>query len=146
MIVFDSFFSLFRMQPMSLLHVDGKQTASGTNTQYQQRDTESEQYVTGNEAEKRCSEGGCGNEDKAPPDAHELQGHLETFIHGIACVARFHSLIAKELRQGYGHRYQGGTTTNGHHDGLLHILVAVVHLVEDVEGTDDADHCGNHIQ
>ena len=93
MIVFDSFFSLFRMQPMSLLHVDGKQTASGTHAQYQQGDTESEQHVTGNEAEECCSEGGCGNEDKASPDAHKLQGHLETFIHGIAVVACFHALI-----------------------------------------------------
>ncbi len=92
-IVFDTFFLLLRMQPMSLLHVDSKQTTTGTHDQYQQGDTKTEKHVTGNEAEERDSEGGCGNEDKAPPDAHKLQGHLETFIHGIAVVACFHTLI-----------------------------------------------------
>ena len=92
-IVFDTFFLLLRMQPMSLLHVDSKQSTSGTHAQYLQGDTETEEYVTGNETEKRHAEGDCCNEDKASPDAHKLQGHLETFIHGIAVVACFHTLI-----------------------------------------------------
>ena len=146
MIVFDFFFFLLGMQAVSLLQIDGKQTASGTDTQHKQGDAESKEDISGNEAEEGCSEGGCGNEDKASPDAHKLQGHLETFIHGVACVVRFHSLIAEELRQGNGHRYQCGTTANGHHDGLLDILVAVVHLVEHIEGSNDADHCSNHIE
>ena len=127
MIVFDSFFFLLGMQAVSLLQIDSQQTASGTDTQHKQGYAKSEEDITGNEAEEGCSEGGCG----------KLQGHLETFIHGVTCVVRFHSLIAKELRQGNGHSNQCGTTANGHHDGLLHILVAIVHLVEHIEGSND---------
>ena len=69
MIVFDSFFFLLGMQAVSLLQIDGKQTASGTDTQHKQGDAESEEDISGNEAEEGCSEGGCSNEDKASPRA-----------------------------------------------------------------------------
>ena len=65
MIVFDSFFFLLGMQAVSLLQIDGDQTASGTNTQHKQGNAESEEDISGNEAEEGNSEGGCSNEDKA---------------------------------------------------------------------------------
>ena len=55
MIVFDSFFFLLGMQAVSLLQIDGKQTASGTDTQHKQGDTESKEDISGNEAEEGCS-------------------------------------------------------------------------------------------
>lgn len=108
-----------------LLDVDSQQSAAtGCYRHYQGRNR-SEEHIEKDEPQERNPESSSGNHDEPATDSHEFKGHLQPLEHGIATIVYLHSpvgLIAEELRQCGSHGNQGGTTTDGHHDGLLENL------------------------
>jgi len=125
-----------------LLDIDGSQSAASDDHRHCQGRKSSEEHIEKDEPQERSPEGGGGNPDEPATDSHEFKGQLKPLEHGISTVVYFHSpagLISEELRQGSGHGQQSGTTADGHHDGLLDILIAVLELVVAVEGSDEAD-------
>lgn len=51
--------------------------------------------------------------------------------------------LLEEERKSLAQCDEGDTAADGEHDGLLDILVAVLHLEIDVEGTHEDNHCGD---
>lgn len=53
--------------------------------------------------------------------------------------------LLEEQRQGCGHGNHGDTAADGHHDGLLHVLIAVLHFEIDIERTHQRNDCSDGI-
>ena len=63
-------------------------------------------------------------------------------IHRHVCSG-FCGRLTEEKGQGLAQRDEGDTAADGEHDGLLDVLVAVLHLEIDVEGADEYDDGGD---
>lgn len=61
----------------------------------------------------------------------------------IAMTVWICGCLLEEERKSLAQCDEGDTAADGEHDGLLDILVAVLHLEIDVEGTHEDNHCGD---
>ena len=130
----DSLVMPFCMKSAALLHIDGNQP---DQCQYYHGD-KSSQFAHDDgkhdKAYKRSSDGTCGIHEESSLDSHKLQGALKPLEDRITIAA--HRSLFEEHGQCLRHGDEGDTATDGHHDCLLHVLVAILQFEEHVEGTD----------
>ena len=111
------------------------------------------------EADERHTNGSGSQCQESASDAHQFQWLLKSFENGITFTVDVHKIVLKRKtpysfakcmkssfgllleKQGqcFGHGDESHTAADGKHDGLLYVLIAVLHLEIDVEGTDKHD-------
>lgn len=142
------------MKPLALFHHDkGSSTAHNGN-----KDNESSektyQAVGDYEAEYRPAYSTCRPIDVPPLNAHKFKGPLKPPEQWVSAVAvgnvRFvrHAGSVRhteEHGQCLGRSHKEDTGSHNHHDGLLHVLLLVVHLDVHRDGTDHSHDAGDGV-
>ena len=134
------------MQSAFLLDVDGHEPCGG----HHQHGDEARELAYGHREHDEAYEGhayGRGRQrEEASAYAHELQRLLQSLEDGEAFHVLFHPVSVfsgEEQGQGFRQGDEGYASADGQHDGLFHVLVAVLHLEIDIEGPDKHDDGGD---
>ena len=142
------------MQPFFLFDEDKSRTCTQRKNQCYQTRKKSDQAVGHDEADNGSTDGTYCPIDVAALDSHELKRFLQPLEQRVFCipavrvrVCAHYSLAryAKEQRQCLCGCHKENTSSHNHHDGLLDILLLIVHLDIHADSTYDRHYAGNGV-
>ena len=128
------------MQSAPLFYKDGDQTRQCHHQHGDESGKLAQHNGEADKADKRHTDCPSSQCQETPSDAHKLQRLLQSLEYRIAFVIHRHTVyflsgLFEKQRQCLGQCDKSNTASNGQHDSLFYVLVAVLHFKINVKSS-----------